>query len=185
VASPLPASPLPDGTALTLANCDTNTTRECLKALYQIPDATTASPGNSLGLFEQAEYYSQKDLDMFFTAYAPNIPNGTYPIPAFIDGGMAPAPQRDAGLEPDVDIAIALSLIYPQNVTLYQTDDIPYGQQLGFTGLNGLFNTFFDALDGVSANPPNVPLHLKTDGQVILSRTAHIMHSTLPEIVLE
>jgi tripeptidyl-peptidase I len=146
-----PTSSLPGGTAQSLANCDTNITTACIKALYQIPDATTASPNNSLGIFEQANSYSQEDLDMFFTSYAPNIPNGTHPIPAFIDGGSAPVPQPDAGDESDVDLAIALSLIYPQSVTLYQTDDSVYGNELGFTGFNGLFNTFLDALDGVSA----------------------------------
>jgi hypothetical protein len=122
---------------------------------------------------------------MYFTSYAPDIPNGTYPIPAFIDGGIAPAPQRDAGLEADVDIVITLSLIYPQNVTLYQTDDPVYGHQLRFTGLNGLFNTFFDALDGVSAQHLKKLYHLKIDGLLIISHTAHTMHSTLLETAQE
>jgi tripeptidyl-peptidase-1 len=87
---------------------------------------------------------------MFFTSYAPNIPNGTHPIPAFIDGATAPVPQSDAGNESDLDLAIALSLIYPQSVTLYQTDDSAYGKEFRFIGFNGLFNTFLDALDGVS-----------------------------------
>lgn len=39
------------------------------------------------------------------------------------------------------------SLIYPQNVTLYQTDDQIYEPQEVAT--TNLFNTFLDALDGV------------------------------------
>ena len=88
---------------------------------------------------------------MYFASYAPYIPNGTHPIPAFIDGGTAPVPQPQAGDEADVDLVIAIPLIYPQTVTLYQTDDPIYGNQFGYTGFDGLFNTFLDALDGVSA----------------------------------
>jgi tripeptidyl-peptidase-1 len=88
---------------------------------------------------------------MFFTSYAPQIPNGTHPIPAFIDGGTAPGPQSKASSESNVDLVIPLSLIYPQSVTLYQTDDSVYNSDFRSTGLNGLFNTFLDALDGVSA----------------------------------
>jgi tripeptidyl-peptidase I len=144
-----PTSPPPNRRALTLANCDTNITIACLKALYQIPDATTASPNNSLGIFEQDNYYSQADLDMFYTTYAMTVPNGTYPIPASIDGGIASTVQAHADLESDIDLSIAISIIYPQSVTLYPTDDAAFGRQINAT-FNGLFNTFLDALDGVS-----------------------------------
>lgn len=142
-------TPSTPGDPQSLAHCDTDITPACIKALYQIPDATRASPTNSLGVFEEQSFaYSQEDLDMFFTSYAPNVPNGTHPTPAFIDGGTAPVSKSDADAESDIDLAITLSLIYPQSITLYQTDDPAY--RFGFTGFNGLFNTFLDALDGVS-----------------------------------
>jgi tripeptidyl-peptidase-1 len=87
---------------------------------------------------------------LYFTSYAPNIPTGTHPIPAFIDGGTAPVPSSQAGFESDVDLAITLSLIYPQSVTLYQTDDSIYTTEFNST-FTGLFNTFLDSLDGVSS----------------------------------
>jgi hypothetical protein len=40
------------------------------------------------------------------------------------------------------------SLVYPQNITLYQVDDQIYGPKDIAT--TNLFNTFLDALDGVS-----------------------------------
>jgi tripeptidyl-peptidase I len=135
-----------------LRNCGITITPPCLKALYRIPNATAATPGNSLGIFESGDYYSQQDIDMFFATYAPHIPQGTSPSPAFIDGAIAPAPQNssDNGGESDVDLNIAYSIIYPQTVTLYQTDDaILAAESLNGT-LDGFLNTFLDALDGVS-----------------------------------
>jgi hypothetical protein len=161
------------GDPYSLAHCDTDITPACIKALYQIPDATRASPTNSLGLFEEQSFaYSQEDLDMFFTSYAPNIPNGTHPTPAFIDGGTAPVAESIADAEADVDLAIPLSLIYPQSVTLYQTDDSAY--IFGFTGLNGLFNTFLDALDGVSSHYACSEGILYTDKPLIFLVILHI-----------
>lgn len=43
---------------------------------------------------------------------------------------------------------ISYSLIYPQSVTLYQVDDQLYEPEEVAT--TNLFNTFLDALDGVS-----------------------------------
>jgi tripeptidyl-peptidase-1 len=43
----------------------------------------------------------------------------------------------------------SVSLIYPQDVTLYQVDDQIYGPEEDAT-IN-LFNTFLDALDGVGS----------------------------------
>jgi tripeptidyl-peptidase-1 len=130
-----------ESTAQSLDHCDTDITPACIKALYKIPDATSASPNNSLGLYESGDTYAQEDLDLFFAKYTPSIPKGTHPIPAFIDGATAPVPVWEAGGESDLDMAIGLSLIYPQNLTLFQSD---YSNSAGF------FNTFLDALDGVS-----------------------------------
>jgi hypothetical protein len=47
--------------------------------------------------------------------------------------------------ESSLDMELIYPLIYPQNITLYQTDDPYYSQ---FT--KGIFNTFLDAIDGVS-----------------------------------
>lgn len=129
-----------------LGTCDKVITPDCIAALYHIPRATKAHPSNSMGIFEEGDYYAQEDLDLFFSNLTPWIPNGTHPIPAFIDGAQAPVPVDEAGGESDLDFQLAYPLVYPQTITLYQTDDEDYAS--GDAG--GLFNTFLDAIDGVS-----------------------------------
>ena len=59
-------------------------------------------------------------------------------------------PWRLVQGEDTLDLATAMPIVYPQNVTLYQTDDRWWSQQStehighGF----GTFNTFLDAIDG-------------------------------------
>jgi len=93
-------------------------------------------------------------LNSFFTQYAPNVPNGTAPIPAFIDGAQAPVAVDDPTNtgESDIDLDMAYSLIYPQIVTLYQTDDAPQAALSVNGSLLGFLNTFLDALDGSYCN---------------------------------
>ena len=69
-----------------LRHCDTNVTTQCIRALYDIPAPTHADPANAPGFFEQGDYYSQEDLNDFFNAFAPWIPNGTEPKLQLIDG---------------------------------------------------------------------------------------------------
>jgi tripeptidyl-peptidase-1 len=84
-------------------------TPPCIKALYGIPNADKASPGNSLGLYEQGDYFAKSDLDLFYAEYAPYVPQGTYPIPALIDGANFSVPAEsplNTG-ESDIDIDMA------------------------------------------------------------------------------
>ncbi|KAI1881460.1 hypothetical protein JX265_000286 [Neoarthrinium moseri] len=134
---------------LDLQDCGRNITPPCYQALYDIPKSVAAVEGLSLGLFEQGDYFSKADLDQSYAAYAPWIPNGTYPINATIDGAQYDFPQNATdfvGGEANLDIYIATALIYPQNVTLYQVDDQIYAP-VEVAGVN-LFNTFLDAIDG-------------------------------------
>lgn len=141
-----PAPPRIHGSAANATGCDKTITPDCVAALYQIPKRTdTPSTNNSLGIFEEGDFYAQADLDSFFTRFSSyKIPNGTAPTPAFIDGAKAPSDL--AGGESNLDFQLAYPIIYPQNITLYQTDDSYYGA--GYA--QGLFNTFLDAIDGVS-----------------------------------
>jgi tripeptidyl-peptidase-1 len=91
--------------------------------------------------------YDQKDLDLFFTKFASNIPNGTHPILKSIDGGVAPTPNN-AGPESVLDFQLSFPLVYPQNINLFQTDDLIIGNKLIYE--IGGFDTFLDAVDGVS-----------------------------------
>jgi tripeptidyl-peptidase-1 len=131
-----------------VANCDTVITPECIRALYGIPKKPEYPHGkpradNSLGIFEEGDVYAQEDLDLFFANYSSNIPKGTSPTPAFIDGAQAPTDVADAGGESDLDFELAYPIVYPQTITLYQTDDLYEA-----THAQGAFNTFLDAIDG-------------------------------------
>lgn len=93
-----------------LANCDEVITPACLRALYQFeapsPNATVSS-NNTLGIFEEGDFYAQEDFNSFFTKYTPYIPNGTSPTLDSIDGGQAPVDTADAGGESNLDFLLA------------------------------------------------------------------------------
>ncbi|KAJ5143670.1 Peptidase S8/S53 subtilisin/kexin/sedolisin [Penicillium bovifimosum] len=148
ISKPKVVPPKAKGLPAELQNCGSDMTPACIKALYKIPDATKAKKGNSLGLYEQGDYFAKSDLDLYYKDYAPWIPQGTYPIPALIDGANYSVPDYSAlnSGESDIDIDMAYALIYPQEVTLYQVDDQVYEPVEVAT--TNLFNTFLDALDG-------------------------------------
>ncbi|KAK0128037.1 hypothetical protein ONS95_000023 [Cadophora gregata] len=132
-----------------LSTCDIAITPACVAALYQIPKAKLRSRKNSLGIFEsELQFYTQTDLDSFFTNFTSYIPKGTHPVAANIDGGQqATEDLFEAGGEVDLDLQLAYPIVYPQTITLYQVDDfIVQADQLD-TYTYG-FNTFLDALDG-------------------------------------
>lgn len=136
-----------------LSTCDVAITPACVAALYKIPPGTSKNPKNSMGVFEsELQFYTQKDLDSFFTNFSSpvRIPNGTHPIRANIDGGQQSTTDLYyAGGEVDLDLELAYPIIYPQTITLYQVDDFIVQANPNDTYTFG-FNTFLDALDGVS-----------------------------------
>lgn len=101
--------PAAKGLPADLQDCGSAITPPCVKALYGIPNATKATPGNTLGLYEQGDYFSTTDMDGYYAAVAPWVPQGTYPIPALIDGANYSAPFYSSlvGGEADLDIQIA------------------------------------------------------------------------------
>jgi tripeptidyl-peptidase I len=137
-----------------LAHCDVAITPVCIAALYGIPAGKLANPSNAMGIFEEGDFYSQEDLNLFFANYTSYIPQGTHPKPSFIDGAQAPVPVSQAGGESDLDFELAYPILWPQGTVLYQTDDINYAT--GVISTAGGFNTFLDAIDGVS--PPSCHL---------------------------
>ena len=73
--------------------------------------------------------------------------NGTHPIDNLIDGALGAVNVSMAGGEADLDFELAIPIIYPQTTTLYSVDDLYYA--FGGNGsTTGIFNTFFDAIDG-------------------------------------
>ena len=145
-------TPDPPGSNSTdpLANCDTIITPDCIRALYQIPVANLSDPSNSMGIFESGDTLAQKDMNLFYTKYASNIPNDTLPTIDLIDGAKGPKKGGEASGEADLDFQLAYSLIYPQNTTLFQADDSQVAEDFSYT--SGLFNTFLDAIDGTYCN---------------------------------
>jgi tripeptidyl-peptidase-1 len=133
-----------------LSTCDVTITPACIAALYEIPPGTSHHPNNSLGIFEsELQFYLQKDLNSFFTNFT-KIKNGTHPIAANIDGGQQSTEDPFyAGGEVNLDLMVAYPIVHPQTITLYQVDDFVVQANLNDTTTFG-FNTFLDALDGVS-----------------------------------
>lgn len=146
-----------------LRHCGSKITPDCIRALYDIPKATLSDAANALGVFEYVDVYAQGSLDSFFAKYSPNVPNGTHPELASIGRGkISKAPVAlgyDDG-ESDIDLQMAYSLIYPQQITLYQTAPTPYNvsylENGGFHNQGVAFgqatNNLLDAIDGVSTS---------------------------------
>ncbi|TAQ88300.1 hypothetical protein B7494_g3398 [Chlorociboria aeruginascens] len=171
-------SPLPfTASANPLANCDILITPECIKALYKVPPNPEYPNGmaradNSMGFFEDGDFYAQLDLDLFFTNYTNgSIPNGTHPIPAFIDGAFAPVPDYEAGGESSLDFQLGYPLIYPQSITLFQTDDLYYSEYY-FSG--GYFNTFLDAIDGLLIQSILIRMITRDNFNVVFTRCPYV-----------
>lgn len=104
-----------------LKNCDVLITPICISTLYQIPPGTKANKNNAMGIFEEGDFYAQEDLNLFFANFTPQIPRGTHPARAFIDGAEAPVPVQDAGGESDLDFELSYPILWPQGLVLYQT----------------------------------------------------------------
>ncbi|KAL9112021.1 MAG: hypothetical protein Q9227_003641 [Pyrenula ochraceoflavens] len=124
-----------------LENCNEQIVPDCLRALYKFPPNVAAAPGNSYGIVEYTpQAYLPNDLDLFFANFSPKIV-GTRPIFDSIDGGVLQTQNQsfDFNGESDLDLEYAITLVAPQQVTLYQVGDIPQGAS---------FNNFLDAIDG-------------------------------------
>jgi tripeptidyl-peptidase-1 len=137
-----------------LSTCDVAITPACVAALYQIPPGTSKHPNNTLGIFEsELQFYTQLDLNSFFTNFTKQIKNGTHPIGANIDGGLQSIEDPyEAGGEVNLDLMLAYPIVYPQEITLYNVDYFIVQANQNDTYTFG-FNTFLDALDGVCSLP--------------------------------
>ena len=132
-----------------LTSCDVVMTPQCIAALYKIPPGGKSIRGNNLGIYERGDFVSNTSLDLFFANFT-HIPQGTRPTRVNIDGlSNSTDAESDSAGEADLDFQLAYPIVYPQNITQYQTDDIYYSGY-GSNMYDGLFNTFLDALDGVS-----------------------------------
>ncbi|KAJ5389262.1 Rattus norvegicus CLN2 is a lysosomal protease Precursor [Penicillium cataractarum] len=138
----LPDSDNPD--VLTSLGCDKLITPDCIRAMYKIPLATKSHPQNSLGIFQEDNYFHAEDLDLFFENQTTNIPPGTRPLEAMIanaDGGGSPS---KFGLESALDLQVAYPIVHPQTITVYQTNDHLDAQDSS----RGFLDSFLNAIDG-------------------------------------
>jgi tripeptidyl-peptidase I len=123
-----------------LEQCDTQIVPDCLRALYKFGPGISAHPGNSYGIVEYTpQAYVPSDLDMFFANFSKKAV-GERPILDSIDGGVVQQDFQGFGVngESDLDLQYAMTLIYPQTVTLYQVGDEVEGAS---------FNNFLDGID--------------------------------------
>ncbi|KAI8965487.1 subtilisin-like protein [Daldinia sp. FL1419] len=136
-------------------NCSEIATPQCIAKLYGVPPADKAHPNNSMGFFQKGSWYQERDIDLFFKTYAPNIPQGTRPLNFSINQAVWHYDEDDPYVsqpdEADLDLDVAYPIIYPQTATVYQTDD-EYYTLYSSNGYFGLFNTFLDAIDGSYCN---------------------------------
>ncbi|KAI9657739.1 MAG: hypothetical protein M1821_002915 [Bathelium mastoideum] len=124
-----------------LENCDEQIVPNCLRALYNFTKDNPATPNNSYGIVEYTpEAYVPSDLDLFFQNFS-RKQVGDRPVTDLIDGAVNQQTNMsfDFNGESDLDLEYALTLVYPQPVTLYQVGDLVEGAS---------FNTFLDAIDG-------------------------------------
>ncbi|KAF4335790.1 tripeptidyl-peptidase I precursor [Fusarium beomiforme] len=119
-----------------LRNCSESWTPACIRKLYGIPLGTKAAKNNSMGLYGYGDPYDQADLNMFWSKHAPFIPKGTTPKVNSINGAKAIGDPVEG--EELLDIEMSYPIVYPQTVTMFQTD---------YNNKGGLLNDFLDAVD--------------------------------------
>ncbi|KAJ3473869.1 hypothetical protein NLG97_g10094 [Lecanicillium saksenae] len=100
--------------------CDEVITPECIRQLYKIPLENKPEYVNDIGIWESGDTFDQEDLDLFWKNYAKNVPAGTTPKLALINGATAPVRQQDGGGESLLDFQIAYPIIQPQGAVLFQ-----------------------------------------------------------------
>ncbi|OAA73082.1 Peptidase S8/S53, subtilisin/kexin/sedolisin [Akanthomyces lecanii RCEF 1005] len=100
--------------------CDEVITPQCIRDMYKIPLENNPEYVNSLGIWETEDTFDQEDLDIFIEKYAHNVPKGTKPQLALINGATAPVRQEDGGGESLLDLDMAYPIIQPQNVVIFQ-----------------------------------------------------------------
>ena len=123
-------------------------TPNCIRHIYGVPKGDKKAPGNSLGLFESGSWYSPTALETFLANFT-DIPPETRPFNTTIDISETHYDQLNYGGEADLDLQLALPLVYPQNVMIYQVDD-DYYTTYGRETYLGMFQSWLNAIDKVS-----------------------------------
>ncbi|THU82569.1 subtilisin-like protein [Dendrothele bispora CBS 962.96] len=123
-----------------LSECDSMTTLDCLRALYNINYTPVATDKNTFGVVEfTPQAFLEADLDLFFANFSPSQV-GTRPVTVLIDGAVVQTDNQapSFNVESDLDLEYAMGLTTPQPVTLLQVGDLVEG---------GSFDNWLDAVD--------------------------------------
>ena len=116
-------TPTPGATNLTLENCWLSASPQCYNALYNIPKPGAPHPNNSFGIFEADVSPIQSDMDSFFKQVTPEIPVGTIPKQILLNGANLSTEIKDlTQIEATLDFQVAWPLVYPQNLTLLESN---------------------------------------------------------------
>lgn len=190
---PILQDPPADGTVenlkvapTSIAQCDRIVSPQCIRAMYNVTYPTTAADGNQLGIFEDlGDIYDQPDLNLFFQTLTNITGAGRKPVDKPIDGAPTGTTQDNAGVESLLDLSIAMPLIYPQKVWLYQTDDLAYENNYTY---QGFLNNFVCSL----IQPTNTALsisnilthHSLTQLMVPTARSRHSVRLATPLLTL-
>lgn len=89
-----------------------------------------------MGLYGYGDPYSQSDLNLFWAKHSPHIPKGTTPKVNSINGGVALGDIVEG--EEQLDIEMSYPIVYPQKVTMFQTN---------YNSAGGILNDLLDAVD--------------------------------------
>ena len=115
--------PSPGASDTSLENCWLSASPQCYNALYNIPKLTDPHPNNSFGIFEVDVSYIQSDMDKFFEQVAPEIPVGTVPKQFLLNDAILSTNLTSLGqVEADLDFQVAWPLVYPQKLTLFESN---------------------------------------------------------------
>jgi len=121
--------------------CEDYITPACLQALYEIPAATSNVQNNPLGIVEYTpEFFSQSDLDLFFSNFSSKQKQTTPDIEDIDNVGLGSTanPSFGSSGEANLDLEYSMALVNPITVRLYQVGDTVEGAS---------FNNFLDAID--------------------------------------
>ncbi|KAJ4419936.1 hypothetical protein N0V82_004650 [Gnomoniopsis sp. IMI 355080] len=143
-----------DNAMMSLDQCDTMITPDCLRALYNIPKGTAAASNNTLGIVEYTpQAFLQSDLDMYFQEFASNMKDQS-PEVVLLDNAVVQTQNKSFNFngESALDLEFAMALISPQKATLYQVGDTTQGASFN-NFLDGIDGSYCDFEGGTSKNP--------------------------------
>ncbi|XP_014558549.1 hypothetical protein COCVIDRAFT_94201 [Bipolaris victoriae FI3] len=126
----------------------------CIRELYGVPQGPALSnPNYTHAIYNSGnEKYKQQDLDVFWSAFAPEVPKGTVPHQILIDGAADTRTNQTSSGELQVDLALTVPLVAPNTVTIISPDDAVVQGDPTLTGsLNGMLEAFDESYCTYSA----------------------------------